>query len=107
MQVPPNKDFLQTIIKAKVISSAIVGYIPIKGQALLDDLDKLIELFSSNSNTNGVLDSFLSPRQLKSEQPANNPAENDKWLVTDSDHSQESVLWNTRKFCQTALKTFQ
>ncbi|MFI3135579.1 MAG: AAA domain-containing protein [Methylococcaceae bacterium] len=94
----PNKEELQTLIKAKVISSAIVGYIPIKGQALLDDLDKLIALFSSNSNNNGVLDYFLSPRQLKTEPPASNPAEKDKWLVTDADHSQESVLWNTRKF---------
>ena len=41
---------------------------------------------------------FLSPRQLKEEQSENNPAEKDKWLVTDADHSQESVLWNTRKF---------
>ncbi len=94
----PNKEALQTLIKANVISSAIIGYIPIKGQALLDDLDKLIALFSSNSNNNGILDYFLSPRQLKAEQSASNPAEKDKWLVTDADHSQESVLWNTRKF---------
>lgn len=94
----PNKEVLQTLIKAKVIPNAIIGFIPIKGQALLDDLDKLEELFNSNSNNSHLLNYFLTPRQLKSEQPANNPAEKDKWLVTDSDHSQESVLWNTRKF---------
>ena len=94
----PNKEELKNIIKAKVISSAVIGYIPIKGQALLDDLDKLETLFNSNSNNNRVLNYFLTTRQLKSEKPANNPAEKDKWLVTDSDHSQESVLWNTRKF---------
>lgn len=93
----PNKDSFQNLIKAKVISSAIIGYIPIKGQALLNDLDNLEELFKSNSDTH-VLDYFLNPRQLKSEQPASNPIENNKWIVTDSDHSQESVLWNTRKF---------
>ncbi len=93
----PDKDSFQNLIKAKVISSAIIGYIPIKGQALLNDLDNLEELFKSNSDTH-VLDYFLNPRQLKSEQPADNPIETDKWIVTDSDHSQESVLWNTRKF---------
>lgn len=93
----PNKDLFQSLGKAKVISSVIIGYIPIKGQALLDDLDNLEELFRSNSNTH-VLDYFLNPRQLKPEQAANNPIETDKWIVTDSDHSQESVIWNTRKF---------
>ena len=94
----PDKEFLQNVVHAKVISSAIIGYVPIKGQALLDDLDKLESLFNTNSNESHVLNYFLTPRQLKTEQPANSPIENDKWLVTESDHSQESVLWNTRKF---------
>lgn len=91
-----NKEFFQALIKPKVISSAIIGYIPIKGQALLDDLDKLEELF--NSNNTPILDYFLTPRQLKSAEPADKPIETNKWIVTDSDHSQESVIWNTRKF---------
>ena len=94
----PDKDVSKTFIKPKVISSAIIGYIPIKGQALLDDLDKLEELL--NKKNSPILDYFLKEKAKDEpiEQPANNPAENDKWLVTDSDHSQESVLWNTRKF---------
>ncbi|GAB6139320.1 hypothetical protein JCM14076_00490 [Methylosoma difficile] len=94
----PYKDELKVLIKPKVISSAMIGYIPIKGQALLDDLDKLEELFNANSNDSHVLDYFLSPRQLSKKRPSPHPSENDKWLITDSDHSQESVLWNTRKF---------
>jgi very-short-patch-repair endonuclease len=94
----PDKDELKTFTKPQVISSAMIGYIPIKGQALLDDLDKLEEKFSANTNDSQVLDYFLSPRQLNTEQPAAYPTESDKWLITDSDHSQESVLWNTRKF---------
>lgn len=96
----PDKEYLQTFVKAKIIPSAVIGYIPIKGQALLDDLDKLVELYTSNANDSHILNYFLSPRQLnpKPESSANIPTEPDKWLVTDSDHSQESVLWNTRKF---------
>jgi very-short-patch-repair endonuclease len=94
----PDNEFLQNLINAKVVPSAIIGYMPIKGQALLDDLDKLEVLFRTNSNNSHVLNYFLTPRELKTEQSANNPIENDKWLVTESDHSQESVLWNTRKF---------
>ncbi|CAA9892329.1 hypothetical protein METHB2_650017 [Candidatus Methylobacter favarea] len=94
----PSKDEFKTFIKPRVISSAIIGYMPIKGQALLDDLDKLEELFNANLNDSQILNYFLSPRQLSTKQPVTHPDENDKWLVTDSDHSQESVLWNTRKF---------
>ncbi|MGZ8226130.1 MAG: AAA domain-containing protein [Methylococcaceae bacterium] len=94
----PGKDELKTLIKPKVISSAMIGYIPIKGQALLDDLDKLEELFNAKANDSQILDYFLSPRKLSKKRPSSHPSENDKWLVTDSDHSQESVLWNTRKF---------
>ncbi len=94
----PNKDALEKLTEAKVLSSAVIGYMPIKGQALLADLDELEKLFSGNSNNSKVLDYFLTPRKLKSEIPAPTPSENDKWLVTDSDHSQESALWNARKF---------
>ncbi len=94
----PDNEILQDLINAKVVPSAIIGYVPIKGQALLDDLDKLEALFRTNSNNSHVLNYFLTSRELKTEQPANNPIDNDKWLVAESDHSQESVLWNTRKF---------
>lgn len=93
-----HKNELEKLTEVKVLSSAVIGYMPIKGQALLADLDELEKLFSGNSNDSKVLDYFLIPRKLKSEKPAPIPSENDKWLVTDSDHSQESALWNARKF---------
>lgn len=94
----PGKDELAALTRPKVMASAVIGYIPIKGQALLDDLDKLAELFNADASDSQVLDYFLTPRQLSAEQPAACPAEDDQWRVTDSDHSQEAVLWNTRKF---------
>ena len=98
----PDKEFFKHLTRPKIISSAIIGYLPIKGQALLDDLDKLEELLKNGNSK--VLDYFLKPIQSKSEQAANTPKEHDKWLVTDSDHSQEAVLWNTRKFDLTVLQ---
>lgn len=99
IQVIPDKDTLKTpLAKAQVLSCAVIGYVPFKGQALLDDLDKLAEQLQ-NGGSNSVLDYFLKPVDLSSVQEnAPKPHDNEKWLVTDYDHSQESVVWNTRKF---------
>ena len=58
IKLAPDKESLKTLVKAKVMSSAIIGYIPIKGQALLDDLDKLLALLSENSIEDNLLDYF-------------------------------------------------
>lgn len=92
VQPIPDKEILKTPLpKAHVLPCAVLGYVPFKGQALLDDLDKLSEQLQ-NGESNRVLDYFLKPVDLSS------VVDNDKWLVTDYDHSQESVVWNTRKF---------
>jgi RecA/RadA recombinase len=99
IQPIPDKEALKaSLSKAEVLPCAVLGYVPFKGQALLDDLDKLIEQLQ-NGESNRVLDYFLKPVDLSSVQEnAPKPSDNDKWLVTDYDHSQESVVWNTRKF---------
>ena len=99
IQPIPDKETLKIPLpKARVLSCAVLGYVPFKGQALLDDLDKLSEQLQ-NGEGNRVLDYFLKPVDLSSiQENAPKPRDNDKWLVTDYDHSQESVVWNTRKF---------
>jgi superfamily I DNA and/or RNA helicase len=99
IQPIPDKETLKIPLpKARVLSCSVLGYVPFKGQALLDDLDKLAEQLQ-NGESNRVLDYFLKPVDLSSVQEnAPKPNDNDKWLVTDYDHSQESVVWNTRKF---------
>ena len=99
IQPIPDKETLKIPLpKARVLTCAVLGYVPFKGQALLDDLDKLSEQLQ-NGESNRVLDYFLKPVDLSSVQEnAPKPSDNNKWLVTDYDHSQESVVWNTRKF---------
>ena len=99
IQSIPDKDALKIpLSKAQVLPCAVIGYIPFKGQALLDDLDKLAEQLQ-NGESSRVLDYFLKPIDLSTDQEnALNPKDHEKWLVTDYDHSQESVVWNTRKF---------
>jgi len=105
IQPIPDKENLKAELKsAKVLSCAVIGYVPFKGQALLDDLDKLTEKLEGGSN-NSVLDFFLKPVQdVKNLNPEKKPHDNDQWLVADYDHSQESVVWNTRKFDLTVLQ---
>ncbi len=96
--IPDKETLKEPLQKARVLPCAVLGYVPFKGQALLDDLDKLAEQLQ-NGGSNRVLDYFLKPVNWSSVQEnASKPSDNEKWLVTDSDHSQESVIWNTRKF---------
>jgi hypothetical protein len=96
--IPDKETLKEQLQKAKVLPCAVLGYVPFKGQALLDDLDKLVEQLQ-NGGSNRVLDYFLKPVDLSSiQENAPKPSDSDKWLVTDYDHSQESVVWNTRKF---------
>jgi len=96
--IPDKEKLKEPLQKARVLSCAVLGYVPFKGQALLDDLDKLAEQLE-NGMSNRVLDCFLKPVQpVKNQKNALKPNDNEKWLVTDYDHSQESVVWNTRKF---------
>jgi hypothetical protein len=99
IQPIPDKEKLKIpLSKARILPCAVLGYVPFKGQALLDDLDKLAEQLQ-NGESNCVLDYFLKPVNLSSNhENAPKPGDKDKWLVTDYDHSQESVIWNTRKF---------
>jgi protein-tyrosine phosphatase len=90
----PNTAALKALEKAKVLPSAIIGYIPIKGQSIVNDLTEMT--LSDEDMPVSVIDRFIKKRQEQSLVQANNPVENDKWLVTSSDHSQESVLWNAR-----------
>jgi hypothetical protein len=99
IQPIPDKEILKIpLSKAQVLPCAVIGYVPFKGQALLDDLDKLAEQLQ-NGESNKVLDYFLKPVDLFTDQEnALKPKDQERWLITDYDHSQESVVWNTRKF---------
>ncbi|MDM8523223.1 AAA domain-containing protein [Desulfococcaceae bacterium HSG8] len=98
------KNYFLTLTHPKVLSSAVIGHGPFKGQALLDDLDQLESQLQQNPENCGVLKYFLFQRDSNPEPQAREPSENAKWLANDSDHSQESAIWQARESCLTVLQ---
>ena len=94
----PSQDVLKTEQKnALVIPCAILGHI--KFNAVGEDLVTLGEKLENEEVETGTLDYFLKPVQPTTiQENAPKPKDNEKWLVADYDNSQESVVWNTRKF---------
>lgn len=80
----------------RIIPSAVFGHCPFKGQARLDDLDKIIERVAAGETDLGILTRFVTPRPDQDEEKAVTPPESDSWLVSDSDISQESSIWQAR-----------
>ncbi len=80
-----------------ILPWCVLGHGSFKGQALLDDLDKLEGLLSNDPENCGLLKYFLFPDPEKKSVEAREPEEPQKWLVTESDHSQESCIWQTRE----------
>lgn len=80
-----------------VLGSAVVGHGSFKGQALLDDLDRLEKLLKNDPENCGLLKYFLFPRRSEGDKEAAEPEDTNKWLVTQSDKSQESLIWQSRE----------
>jgi hypothetical protein len=90
------KSFASKLKGPQLLPWCMWGHAPFKGQALLDDLDNLEEIIKDNPNDCGLLKYFLFPnlRPNGIESPA--PVEDDKWLITDTDVSQEKCVWQAR-----------
>lgn len=100
--LPPNPQAYFKSLSEKgqsptVIESAVLGLASFKGQALLNDLDQLEKKLQDDPGNCGLLKYFLFPRNSQLDNPASIPEEDNKWLITNSDHSQESAIWQARK----------
>ena len=97
----PERKLFEYWVKEKkepmVLSSAVVGHGSFKGQALLDDLDRLEGLLKNDPENCGLLKYFLFPRKSEGGKEIAEPDDKDKWLVTQSDKSQESLIWQARE----------
>lgn len=80
----------------KILPSAILGFCPFKGQALLDDIDTILEKVKAGEMDLGVLHSLVTPRSTKGDKEAQRPPEVNQWSVTHTDPSQERILWQGR-----------
>jgi len=97
----PEKKLFEYWIKENkqpsVLGSAVIGHGSFKGQALLDDLDKLERLLKNDPENCGLLKYFLFPRESEGDKETVEPEDTNKWLVTHSDKSQESLIWQSRE----------
>lgn len=98
--LPERKLFEYWVKEGKepsVLGCAVVGHGSFKGQALLDDLDKLDILLRNDPENCGLLKYFLFPRNGEGDKEGHEPEDTNKWLVTQSDKSQESLIWQSRE----------
>lgn len=97
-RVPPKDQLKNWQADGKptiLLNSAVLGVADFKGQALLADLETLATQ-ANQEECLGMLEYFLRPQKDKSPIVINEPREVDKYLVCDSDPSQEQVLWQYR-----------
>jgi len=82
----------------RLLSAAILGNSPFKGQALLDDLQKIEQFARSNPQASlGMLDNYIRPKSTGMHGNVEAPSETNKWTVTSADNSQERAIWQQRE----------
>ena len=73
---------------------AIIGIADFTGQAMLDDLDKIIKMMEAGTQCPAALNSIIEVAQNNSDVEGQEPSSDQtKWLVEKSDPSQEKVIW--------------
>lgn len=91
------KKWLVEQLPPRVLNAAVVGAVEFRGQALLDDLGKLENLTRDPRHESPLLGLFVKPRQSHEDPgPIENPSESDRWLISESDPSQERAVWHSR-----------
>ena len=92
--IPSNQ--VNSTVGVRVVNSAILGVADFKGQSVLADIDEAIKLITIASDSLGVMNCFLEPIKEVSENSIEEPLEKNKFLVCNSDPSQEKVIWKVR-----------
>lgn len=84
---------------------AILGIAEFTGQAMLDDLDKIIKMMESGTECPEALKSIIDVAQNNSDNEGFEPqSDQSKWLVEKSDPSQEKVIWTQKVNFLTVLQ---
>ena len=81
---------------ARLVNSAILGVADFKGQSLVANIEQTIVTARNTDAPLGIMDSFLEPIHQTTIKPIIEPSEQSKFLVCDSDPSQEKVIWKVR-----------
>jgi transcription elongation GreA/GreB family factor len=73
---------------------AIIGLAEFSGQAMLDDLDKIIGMLEDGADCPDALKTLIKAAHKNSDNKVAEPnSESSKWLVEKSDPSQEKAVW--------------
>jgi transcription elongation GreA/GreB family factor len=84
---------------------AIFGIADFTGQAMLDDLDKIIKMMEAGTQCPPALNSIINFAQNNSDVEGHEPSgDQAKWLVEKSDPSQEKVIWTHKVNYLTVLQ---
>ena len=84
---------------------AIFGIADFTGQAMLDDLDKIIKMMETGTQCPAALNSIIDVAQNNSDVEGHEPnGDQAKWLVEKSDPSQEKVIWTHKVNFLTVLQ---
>jgi ssDNA-binding Zn-finger/Zn-ribbon topoisomerase 1/very-short-patch-repair endonuclease len=89
----PSRDELRQRVAAEVLNCGLVGLIQWENQELIRDLEAL----QSDTEPSGASLSILREPEQKMAQSVEYPPESDRFLVTDTDSSQERAVWMARK----------
>jgi very-short-patch-repair endonuclease len=88
----PDKQFFGKLPTPCVLNSCVVGLIQWENQALTHDLEYLLK----NGKSTELLNDFLSGKGRETNNSVTIPPEHDRFLVTDTDPSQERAVWSAR-----------
>jgi serine/threonine protein kinase len=92
LQAVPERTILQQGSSPLLVNAAVLGYFRWQNEAVLADLEAIQE----RDNVRGVVRTFVTTAALPQPPDAPAPAEEAQYLVSDTDFSQERVVWQAR-----------
>lgn len=105
----PDKNQLKLLDRTRddpsISDYALLGIAEFTGQAMLDDLDKIIKMMEQGTQCPPALASIIEERDSSLNNQGIEPiSDKSKWLVEKSDPSQEKVIWARQKNFLTVLQ---
>jgi serine/threonine protein kinase len=89
----PQRRTLQEGPQRRLLHAAALGYFRWQNEAVQSDLETIRE---NQSKLRGVVTGFVSTARLAKPAEVEAPAEEDRFLVSETDFSQEQVVWQAR-----------
>ncbi|WP_289267037.1 AAA domain-containing protein [Nitrospira tepida] len=93
IEAVPERNTLEQVNEPKLFDAGIVGLIQWENMELLADLEKLHGM----EELEGPAGDVLRERERPQATPLQPPPEVERFLVTDSDHTQEIAIWMARR----------